>query len=884
MYRIVSIVFFICTHFCTSQTTILGKVSDGKNIIFGSSVLLKDSTNNIIDYSFTNESGQYKLETLKKGFHLIEFKSLGYRSKDTSFLIQERKAINIDIILEPQPLDLEEVIVRAELDITTKKDTIVFKANAFAQGNEEVVEDLFRKIPGFTIDLDGTIKVGDQEVEKIMVEGDDLFERGYKILTKNMPAQPIDKIELIQNYSHNRLLKNIEDSERIAINLKLSEDAKRIWFGNASMGYGTFSNDDRYAARGNLMNFGSKNKYYFLSNLNNIGYDATGDVNDLIRPVRFNEPASIGDDQNLLPLITLTASPPNLGRNRTTFNNAELAAINAIFNPTDKVKLKTLGFFNWDEHDFFRDLTEITSVNGLDFTNTENYELSSKRKIGLGKVDLIYDISQTQMLETTSKYKSANYRSPSNLDFNGQSIVENLDYPTELFDQKISYTNNFRKKNVLLLTARFINETVRQKYDINQFLFQDLFPNTISNTVSQYINQEMTFTGIEAHLLKRNRNNNLLELKFGDSYRRDVLISQFSLLEDNTMVNNPTGYQNNTIYSVNDLYIQGKYMFSFYKFTLTGNLAFHQLFNSIVQENQQETEQPFFVNPSLSLNWNINSNNKIRTSFRQSRTNAGILNIYNNYVLTDFRSFTSGANEINQLDSSALSFNYQLGNWSKRFFANTIITYTENHDYFSTNSQVNQNYTLSGTIVIKDRKLFTTNTTLDYFLKKLESNLKLELGYSQSEFKNIVNNSGLREVKSSNYNYGLEFRTAFDGTFNFHLGSKWLTNKIETTSTNEFTNSISFIDLTFSFNDKLNLDLNSERYFFGNSDTDSTYYFLDFDIRYVFKENKLTFMLSGENLLNTNSFRDFTISDIGTSTTEYRLLPRFVLMKMEYRF
>jgi hypothetical protein len=121
-----------------------------------------------------------------------------------------------------------------------KKDTITFNAKAFAQGNEEVVEDLLKKIPGLTVEADGTIKIGDQEVEKVMIDGDDFFERGYKLLTKNMPAQPIDKIELLQNYSNNRLLKGIEQSERVALNLKLDENAKRIWFGNMTLGYDAF--------------------------------------------------------------------------------------------------------------------------------------------------------------------------------------------------------------------------------------------------------------------------------------------------------------------------------------------------------------------------------------------------------------------------------------------------------------------------------------------------------------------------------------------------------------------------------------------------------------------------------------------------------------------
>ena len=43
-------------------------------------------------------------------------------------------------------------------------------------------------------------------------------------------------------------------------------------------------------------------------------------------------------------------------------------------------------------------------------------------------------------------------------------------------------------------------------------------------------------------------------------------------------------------------------------------------------------------------------------------------------------------------------------------------------------------------------------------------------------------------------------------------------------------------------------------------------------------------MLSGKNLFNTDTFKSISISDISTSTSEVRLLPRYVLLKLEYRF
>jgi hypothetical protein len=353
------------------------------------------------------------------------------------------------------------------------------------------------------IDSEGTIKVGNQEIEKLMVDGDDLFERGYKILSKNMPAYPIEEVEVLKNYSNNRLLKGVEEGDQVALNLKLDEDSKRIWFGNIETSIG---NDSFYQLKGNLMNLGKKNKYYFLTNLNSIGYNATGDIENLIRPFRMNEPESIGDNQSVNTLLNLSPNNLNFKKSRTNFNNAELVSLNAIFNPTEKLKIKTLGFFNWDETDFFRNSTDIVAINITNFTNTEDYQLQNKKRIAFGKLDVIYDISKTKMLEATTKYNNGDFNDGSNFVFNGNSTIENLQHQNTLFDQKINYTNKFKDKKVFLLTGRFIDEKTPQNYTINQFYYQDLFPsNSNANNVNQQSTNQMQFAGLNAHLLDRKK-------------------------------------------------------------------------------------------------------------------------------------------------------------------------------------------------------------------------------------------------------------------------------------------------------------------------------------------------------------------------------------------
>jgi len=879
--------FLLCFSFCISfsQNIIKGKVKDKNNqIVISASVILKDNSGKIITYTYTDEFGIYVLETEKSGQFVLITSAMGFEQKSFDFLIENKNEIKIiDFVLTPKVTELKEIIIESKRPFTIKNDTIIFNADSFKQGNEQVVEDLLKKIPGLNIDANGTIKVGNQEVEKVMIDGDDMFEKGYKILTKNMPVNPIDKVELYQNYSNNKHLKGIENSNKVALNLTLKEDAKRVWFGNISAGYGLVS-ENRYEVKSNLMNFGKKNKHYFLTNINNVGTEATGDINHLIHPYRFDEPASIGDDQTANSILSLGFDTPNLKQKRVNLNNAEMLSLNSIFTLSDKIKLKILGFLNTDENDFFRNSWQQFSVGTTTFTNTENFVSRKTQLTGFGKVDLTYDISKTKTFEYTVKFNKTNEKNRSNLLFNNELLNERLKSNNQLLDQKVVYTNKFKENKVFLLSGRYINEKAPQNYSINQFIFNDLFAENANNT-KQFNENKMQFAGVEAHLLNKKKNGDLLEIKIGNQFRIDELNTRFELLENQNNLAFPNDYQNNITYTANDLYLSAKYRFKLKNFSLLTQSDFHQLFNQLQNFEINKNQNPFFIMPKIGLDWTINDKNKILTSYSHSTTNANVLDVYSGFVQTDFRSFSKGLDEFNQFNSSSAILNYTYGNWGDKFFANTFILYSKNNDFYSTNSTIAQNYSQSEKIIINDREFVTISSNIDRYFKIIKSNLKINLGVTKSNFKNIVNNSYLREVKNLNANYGFELRSGFRGFFNYHIGSKWNFNKVETTIKNSFTDNMSFLDLSFMFNEKFNVQIESERYLFGNLEKNNNkYYFLDVEARYLLKENKLTFFLSGNNLFNTEKFRNYSISDINISKTEYILMPRYILLKMEYRF
>ena len=84
---------------------------------------------------------------------------------------------------------------------------------------------------------------------------------------------------------------------------------------------------------------------------------------------------------------------------------------------------------------FFRNSTNIVDINGVNFTNIEDYQLQNNKRIAFGKLDVIYNISKTKTLEATTKYNNGDFKDTSNLLF-GNSTIENLQHQNTLLTKK----------------------------------------------------------------------------------------------------------------------------------------------------------------------------------------------------------------------------------------------------------------------------------------------------------------------------------------------------------------------------------------------------------------------------------------------------------------
>ena len=156
----------------------------------------KDSS--LVTYTITDANGHFKLEN--KAFHPLNellVTHIAYETYRIPIDLLEFAVLSLDTIkLRPKPMQLNEVVVKAEVPITIKQDTLEFNANSFKTKKDATVEDLLKELPGVEINEDGTIKINGKPVNKILVNGKPFFGNDPTITTRNLTKEIIKKVQV----------------------------------------------------------------------------------------------------------------------------------------------------------------------------------------------------------------------------------------------------------------------------------------------------------------------------------------------------------------------------------------------------------------------------------------------------------------------------------------------------------------------------------------------------------------------------------------------------------------------------------------------------------------------------------------------------------------
>ena len=216
----------------------------------------------------SNNVGFFLVKGIASRKFTVLITSIGFGLEKRVYSIPDgEQSLSIgEIKLLPAYSSLQEIIVSVP-PIIVKEDTVEYKADSFRLKPNAMVEDLLKKMPGIEVDKNGNITAQGKTVSKVRVNGKDFFSGDPKTATRELSADMIDKVQVIDDYGDLANASGIKDGEPDKIiNLQLKKDRNRGFFGRSTVGAG---NNDRYQGTANMNFFNNNTQFSVFGGANN---------------------------------------------------------------------------------------------------------------------------------------------------------------------------------------------------------------------------------------------------------------------------------------------------------------------------------------------------------------------------------------------------------------------------------------------------------------------------------------------------------------------------------------------------------------------------------------------------------------------------------------
>jgi len=264
------VIFFFFAQAKAQNRTISGTLKDqiAKTPLIGATVSLKSLRDSSTSNSITDSAGSFRFNNLSTGSFLLSFSFVGYNPVSRQISV-DTADITIDIAaVSGSSSELETVIIRTAVSpVTQKGDTLQINASQFKVNPDASGEDLIRKVPGVTIE-NGQVKAQGENVQKVTIDGRELFGDDATAALRNLPAEIIDKIQIFDRLSDQAQFTGFDDgSATKSINIVTKANMRNGQFGRIFAGYGT---DSRYQAGGNTTFLKNNRRISLVGNFNNI--------------------------------------------------------------------------------------------------------------------------------------------------------------------------------------------------------------------------------------------------------------------------------------------------------------------------------------------------------------------------------------------------------------------------------------------------------------------------------------------------------------------------------------------------------------------------------------------------------------------------------------
>ena len=625
-------------------------VKETKETIPFAQVILRTKTDSsLVAFSSADADGKFNITTTF-GTYILEVRSVGYFPNNQLITIDKKK-LELDIFLEEDIQALKQVEIVDSSPITQNEDTLSFNAADFSAAGDEKLEDIVKKIPNLEVNNNGEIFYKGKQIEDIEIEGESLFKQSPQTINRSLPADVVDKIQVIEGKSWD---------ENPKLNIRIKEDKKNIVFGELTV-FGGINNQEKtaYRLQSNAFYINPKLKMMALADANNVGKH----IFDLRSYLSFtgNSFSSVRK-QNVkdLPLQqTATEIPP---QTETLFGG-----LSAVYTISKKFKLKSYSFYNQRKESYLsetiRNFTE-SSINGV-YQNTQNQ--SQNKGFLSSEVSLLFSPSISQNLTTRVAFRSLissmQDKNEINFLYTQNSANQELKLKNPEWNLSTLWTKTINTKNQINLSATY--QYLRRNRGLDLQNTQDVFSNTFSRLMI-----DISSISMQNITTKTNQTHNNYELK--GNFRRLLKEKTYLGIE----IQSENQNQNQIFFSDKIETIDKLNPTSDYSIQRNSGSAFFEIdkpkfqfrtwftlanydYNFEGKINQIKVNE-FQFEPKLNFSFTVASSQRLNLSYERKNEYPNSQNLNQVWQFENFRTLQNGTDSLAKMttDEVRLGYNY----------------------------------------------------------------------------------------------------------------------------------------------------------------------------------------------------------------------------------
>lgn len=838
-------------------------------------VIVKPQNTSInMSFAITDEQGRYKLELIKNEQYAVSVSFIGYQSQSFQLKISENTSKNM--VLKQASELLNEVVIIQQLPVEVKEDTITYRTKAFVTGEERKLKAVLNKLPGVDVDENGLVTVQGKKVTHMLVEGKKFFGGGSKLAVENIPANAVGEVEVIDNYSEISMLKGLEETDDMAMNIKLKKDKKQFTFGDVEAGKG---NDDFYAAHAGLFYYSPKTRVNFIGDLNNTG-DKFFTLSDYVRfeggvDKALSKSGSMYDtsDSDFSAFMDFedVAKSTNkfaaLNLSTPISNTTEISGY-ALFSNTNTTLLNN----------------RITQYLFEDNTYTEQLDEQedNNNNLAIAKINLEHKptLNSEWHFNSQLKYNNVNSESANKLLIDVDETNFKLDATTSglVFKQSAEW---YKKYNKIHTTSLIIN----YKYDDNNpesnWFTGDVTSNEDYNIFQKIKSKSSQLDAIFKHFW-RVGSKSQLQTVVGNYYFNETYAT--NVFQENTDSSfDGMDLENVLDYTLNDVFLGVNYKFKQKKIIIEAGGYIHNYDWNILQANSVNTNKFSFL-PNFSAKYSFYKSEKLHFTYAIKNQFLKTAQLVDNYTLLNYNTFFKGNPNLEFINYHTARLLYTKFNLYKNIILSGSVGFNKKKEVVNNEIKVVETNKYLTPILLEYPNV-NWNFRADLYKRYGVFKLRFTGRFDISDYGQLID-----DQLSVNQNYTQYYKTSiatnFDKAPNVKIGYNLKLSEYKSTAaSNYYVTHEPFIEFDYVFLNGFifKADYYSNTFKNITSSQKDNYKLANASLFYQKEGSAWGFEISGDNLFNieyklSNVMNDFFITD-----TKNYIIPRVYMFTVTYK-